>query len=193
MKDVYLVAQSMGGWTALTYALKNRDNVKGVVMASTSGTIDFNQVKNIDMEKLNLWEEWSHNEMCILKEKGILNAIGRKMSESDPFLSYNYEQIYNLTSYSYKEFIRTDIKRERIKSPKILEELQIPFLFITGELDVSFPPAGGKAMASVMPNAVWKTFENTGHSVYFERAEEFNKTVDEFLYSVSGIPVKGKI
>ena len=67
--------------------------------------------------------------MNILKEKGVLNAIGRGMAERDPFLSYNYEQIYNLTPYSYKEFVRTDIKRERIKSPEIMEGLQIPFLF----------------------------------------------------------------
>ncbi len=72
------------------------------------------------------------------------------MTECNPLLSYNYEQIYNLTSYSYKEFIRTDIKRERIKSPELVKSLQIPFLFITGELDVSFPPLGGKAVASVM-------------------------------------------
>ena len=190
LKDVYIVAQSMGGWTALTYTLSRSENVKAVVMASTSGTIDFRQVESIDLEKLSSWEEWSQKEISELKEEGVLNAIGRKMSERDPFLSYNYEQIYNLTPYSYKEFIRADIKRERIKSPDLLASLQIPFLFITGELDVSFPPIGGKAVASIMPDAQWKTFEETGHSVYFEKANEFNKIVDEFLTSVSGIAFK---
>ena len=74
LKEIYLVAQSMGGWTALTYALLKPENIKAVVMASTSGTIDFKQVKNIDIEKLNLWEEWSRNEMNILKEKISLNT-----------------------------------------------------------------------------------------------------------------------
>ena len=69
LKEVYLVAQSMGGWTAITYTLKNPGNVKAVVMASTSGTIDFKQVKNIDIEKLKLWEQWSQNEIASLKGK----------------------------------------------------------------------------------------------------------------------------
>ncbi len=59
----------MGGWTAITYTLKNPGNVKAVVMASTSGTIDFNKVKNIDIEKLKLWEQWSQNEIVNFKRE----------------------------------------------------------------------------------------------------------------------------
>ena len=38
--DVRLVAQSMGGWTMLEYALAHQDRVKALVLSSTSGTID---------------------------------------------------------------------------------------------------------------------------------------------------------
>ena len=38
--DVRLVAQSMGGWTMLEYALAHPDRVKALVLSSTSGTLD---------------------------------------------------------------------------------------------------------------------------------------------------------
>ncbi|MCF8412779.1 MAG: alpha/beta hydrolase [Melioribacteraceae bacterium] len=190
LKDVYIVAQSMGGWTALTYFLKNVSNVKAVVMASTSGTIDFKKINHPQIEKLGEWENWSGEEMKRLKNAEVLNAIGFEMAKTQPALSLNYEQIYNLTPYSYKETIRTDIKSNRIQSPDVLNEVDTPFLFITGENDVSFPAIGGEAMASVMKNAKWINFKNTGHSVYFERADEFNKSVDEFISIISNISVK---
>ena len=36
-----LVAQSMGGWTCLDYALREPERVRALVMASTSGTLRF--------------------------------------------------------------------------------------------------------------------------------------------------------
>ena len=190
LEEVYLVAQSMGGWTALAYTFNNPKKVKAIVMASTSGIIDFKKTNNFDNEKLKLWEKWAEDEKKNLKEKEILNAVGEAMTKENPSLSYNYEQIYNLTPYSYKEFIRTDIKRKRVQSPEIMNEINMPLLFITGEHDLLFPSIGGEILASSLNNAKFKMFKNTGHSAYFERAKEFNQTVEDFLSPLTGIPKK---
>lgn len=190
LDEVYLVAQSMGGWTSITYALNNPEKVKGIVLASTSGTIDFKQINHPEIERIHLWEEWSKKEMELLKNNNVLNAIGFEMAKTQPELSFVYEQIYNLTPYSYKEMIRTDIKANRIKSPELLQNLKIPFLFLTGEHDVSFPPAGASALTSILENSELISFKNSGHSVYFERPAEFNIAVDEFVSRISGIPTK---
>ena len=39
LPDVRLVAQSMGGWTCLGYALRHPERVKALVMAATTGTL----------------------------------------------------------------------------------------------------------------------------------------------------------
>ena len=52
LKDVRLVAQSMGGWTCIEYALRAPANVKALVMASTSGTLDFRQLKGPDAPQI---------------------------------------------------------------------------------------------------------------------------------------------
>ena len=190
LDEVYLVAQSMGGWTSVTYALNNPNKVKGIILASTSGTIDFKQVVHPEIEKIEEWEKWSKSEMEFLKSNNVLNAIGMEMAKTKPELSFVYEQIYNLTPYSYKENIRADIKANRNKSPELLQNLNIPFLFLTGEFDVSFPPSGALALSSVLKNAEFVSFKNSGHSVYFERALEFNKAVDKFLSKYSQVCIK---
>lgn len=190
LDEVYLVAQSMGGWTSLTYALNHPNKIKALVMASTSGTIDFTKTKSFDFEKYASWNKWAELEKKKLKEKGILNAIGDKLAEKNPFLAFYYEQIYNLTPYSYKEFIRTDIKNNRNLSPDVLKKVDIPVLFITGENDMLFPTIGGKTLASELKNAKYFNSNNSGHSVYFENPAEFNKTVDKFISNYSEIKAK---
>src|SRR3954462_5734309 len=44
LRDLTLVGHSMGGWTCLEYALRRPERVRALVMASTSGTLDFNQL-----------------------------------------------------------------------------------------------------------------------------------------------------
>ncbi len=190
LEEVSLVAQSMGGWTCMTYALQESKKVRAVVMSSSSGLVDFRQSEHPEIRSINKWDEWAKREKNSLKENGILNAIGFEMAQEQPDLAILYEQIYNLTSYSYKEGIRDNIKRARNLSPNILSNLNVPFLFLTGEKDVLFPPFAAKAVSSIMPNADSYSFKNSGHSIYFERAALFNQTVDKFLSKVYGIPVK---
>ncbi|MGH8705917.1 MAG: alpha/beta fold hydrolase, partial [Burkholderiales bacterium] len=38
--EVRLVAQSMGGWTALRFALRHADRVRALVLSATTGTAD---------------------------------------------------------------------------------------------------------------------------------------------------------
>ena len=44
-----------------------------------------------------------------------------------------------------------------------------------------YPPFLSDILAPLMPNARVALVPAAGHSVYFERATEFNKIVDEFL------------
>jgi 3-oxoadipate enol-lactonase len=44
-----------------------------------------------------------------------------------------------------------------------------------------FPPFAGAALAALAPKGKAVRVPRAGHSVYFERAAEFNRIVDEFL------------
>jgi len=64
---------------------------------------------------------------------------------------------------------------------KPIVEHRIPTLLLVGEEDVLTPPQAMASVAAQLPQARFVTVPQAGHSVYFERAEEFNRIVGEFL------------
>jgi 3-oxoadipate enol-lactonase len=62
-----------------------------------------------------------------------------------------------------------------------LRTLEVPTLWLTGAEDLVFPPFVADTLAPLMPNARVASVPAAGHSVYFERAAEFNRLVGEFL------------
>lgn len=178
LKEVALVAQSMGGWTCLEYALREPGKVRSLVMASTSGALDFNQLKNSEIQK---WVQQSPGKLADLQARGIHPAGGERMAREQPALAQLYGQISELASASFRDEVRGRIRQLRTQSPKLLEQLPMPVLFVTGDEDWVFPPAAGPALASLAPKGSAVRVPAAGHSVYFERAQKFNEIIGRVL------------
>jgi pimeloyl-ACP methyl ester carboxylesterase len=58
---------------------------------------------------------------------------------------------------------------------------RIPVLFIVGEQDMLIPPPIVEAMHRQMPGSEFARVAGAGHSVYFEKPEDYNRLVLEFL------------
>ena len=178
LEDVALVAQSMGGWTCLEYALRHPKRVRSLVMASTSGTLDFNVLKNAEIEA---WVAGAPGMLKSLEARGAQPASGERMAREQPALAHLYRQISQLAPAEFREAVRQRIRELRCRPPTLLGELPMPVLFLTGDEDVVFPPAAGPALAPLARKGSAVRVPEAGHSVYFERAETFNRLVEEFL------------
>jgi len=178
LKEVALVAQSMGGWTCLEYALLAPKTVRSLVMASTSGTLDFGQLGNAEIDE---WVRQSPGRLKDLQARGIHPAGGERMAREQPALAQLYGQISELASASFRDEVRGRIRELRTKSPKLLEQLPMPVLFVTGDEDWVFPPAAGPALARLARKGSAVRVPAAGHSVYFERAEKFNEIIGRIL------------
>ena len=178
LENVALVGQSMGGWTCLEYALRQQHNVRALVMASTSGRLDFNQ---IDDREIRQWVGQSPSALAELDVRGIHPAAGERMAREQPALSHLYGQISDMSPASFKEDVRRKIREQRNRPPSLLEQLSIPVLFITGEEDWVFPPAAGPALAKLAPKGSAVRVAAAGHSVYFERAGKFNELIGRVI------------
>lgn len=176
--QVSLIAQSMGGWTCLDYALREPKRVRSLVMASTSGTLDFSQLEDAEVDE---WSRRSPGELASLQSRGIHPAGGARMAQEQPALAQLYGQISELAAPSFREEVRVRIRELRTKSPKLLGELAMPVLFITGDEDWVFPPAAGPALARLAPKGSAVRVPAAGHSVYFERAARFNELIGRIL------------
>ena len=172
LKEVALVAQSMGGWTCLEYALRNPAKVRALVMASTSGALDFGQFENPEIAG---WVRQAPAKLKDLQARGFHPAAGERMAREQPALAELYWQISEMASASFREEVRARIREMRTRSPKLLAELAMPVLFITGDEDWVFPPAAGPELARVARKGTAVRVPAAGHSVYFERAAHFNE------------------
>jgi pimeloyl-ACP methyl ester carboxylesterase len=94
-----------------------------------------------------------------------------------------YRQINNLTPADFREAVRKSLRQSWVQDPAVLARLPIPALFLTGDEDCVFPAAAGAPLAKLAPKGKAVTVSRAGHSVYFERAAEFNRIVGEFLSS----------
>jgi 3-oxoadipate enol-lactonase len=178
LRNVALVAQSMGGWTCLDYALREPKRVRALVMASTSGVLDFSQLKNAEVDE---WSRQSPGKLKDLQSRGIHPAGGERMAKEQPALAQLYGQISELASPAFRDDVRARIRALRTQSPQLLEKLSMPVLFVTGDEDWVFPPAAGPALAKLAPEGSALRVPAAGHSVYFERAAKFNEIIGRVL------------
>ena len=181
LDEVRLVAQSMGGWTCLEYALRNPKKVRALVMASTSGAIDLRQVKGTGAEAIEEWLRLAPKVIADLEARDVSVASGERMEGEQPALAMLYRQIAQLTPADFKAAVRGRIFQMRNQPPELLAKLPMPVLFLTGDEDCLFPSAVGPALAALAPRGRAVRVPRAGHSVYFERPAEFNRLVDEFL------------
>jgi 3-oxoadipate enol-lactonase len=178
LQEVALVAQSMGGWTCLDYALRHPQKVRALVMASTSGRVDFGQLGSAEVDE---WSRRSPASLEDLAKRGIHPAGGERMAREQPALAQLYWQISEMAPASFREEVRKRIRDLRTESPRLLEKLAMPTLFITGNEDWVFPPAAGPALAKLAPKGSAVRVPAAGHSVYFERAAQFNEHIGRLI------------
>jgi len=180
LQDVRLVAQSMGGWTCMEYALRNPGTLRSLVMASTSGALDFRQLQGPAKAQISEWLRQAPKTAADLEARDILSAHGARMAREQPVAAVLYRQISQLTPAEFKAQVRARIFQMRDRPPALLADLKLPLLFLTGDEDCLFPSAAGPAFAALAPKGRAQRVPEAGHSVYFERPAEFNRIIDEF-------------
>jgi len=181
LTDVSVVAQSMGGWTAIEYALTRPPALKALVLAGTTGTVDPQAIGEPDRARHAAWLKANAAVPQELFARGIHPAAGERMAREQPALHLLYRQIDDQNASLDKESLRTRLLAGRTRKPEELRAIACPILFVAGVEDVLIPPFAIDAVARVIPNAKVAHIADAGHSAYFERAAEFNRIVETFL------------
>ena len=150
LDDVRLVAQSMGGWTCLEYALRAPARVKALVLACTTGTADLAGLRDADTAALARWSETATAEVQRLRAAGIHPAAGERMAREQPALHHLYRQIDFLNADLDKEALRRKLYAARTAGPERLATLKMPVLCLSGAEDVVIPPAAVRAIATLV-------------------------------------------
>jgi pimeloyl-ACP methyl ester carboxylesterase len=183
LDKISLVAQSMGGWTAVNFAFAFPDRLRAMVLASTSGPID--PAQSGAGAALEAWRAESAASRVVGSAAGVHQAMGLRGAEEQPEMHFLYRAIDELSTTLDKEALRARMTAVRTISPSALATVQTPTLWLTGAEDLVFPSLVAPLMAAGMPHARHVQIPRAGHSVYFERAAEFNRIVAGFLEEVA--------
>ena len=176
-----LVAQSMGGWGAVEFTLAHPGSVGALVLAATTGTLDFNAMGEAERSRLAGWQEASTRAVQACIDRHIHVACGLRMATERPSLHLLYKHIDEMNAALEKNALRARLGCARTRQPSDLAMAGCPILLISGDEDIVIPPFAADAIARVVPGARAVHIADAGHSAYFERAEVFNSLIEQFL------------
>jgi pimeloyl-ACP methyl ester carboxylesterase len=184
LADVRLVAQSMGGWTSVEYALRQPAGLKGVVLAATTGTINPAGIAAEFQPRLAAWQAASGAALEGFAKAGIHPAAGARMAEEQPAMHLLYKHIDDQNASLDKQALRLGLMHGRTRAPQELAGAHCPVLLLANDEDMVIPPVGLEGVAAANANARFAHIPAAGHSGYFERPAEFNRIVAGFLAEV---------
>jgi len=172
----HVIGQSMGGWSALGFAIDHPDRVISLVLADSTAGIFTPRIRQTltDYTKAIAASPPPH-ELPL----GFHPAIGTQLLGEDLAQAFLYTQLGSLTEppspAEIMPFLMTTDHTDGAPS------ISIPTLFVVGEHDPIFAPRLIESAASVIPTSEVAIIENTGHSPYFERPDRWNDIVTAFL------------
>lgn len=171
--DVRLVAQSMGGRTAVGFAWRNPGRVKAMVLAGTTGGAVNDEVR--EMQALHRATEIG--QMSLARR-----SLAPALRERAEHLEFLYRSIARLNPPRPRDFL-APIAGYTGSSAGLLAESGFPILFLVGRHDTVTPPEVIEACHRAVPGSQLAVMEDSGHSTYFEQPAAFNDAVLWFLES----------
>jgi len=167
IEKAHLVAQSMGGISALGFSVKHPARVLSIIFADTTGGMGEPNLEN----EINKWK------MKNSRTRGKLEAISEMFENTNPVMANLYLQI-GLTN--------SEISYEKINllggpKGKELDTLKMPVLFLVGQDDTIMPPHIIKLASEYIKGSEFLIVPGCGHSVYWEKPHVFNSEVDRFI------------
>ena len=179
----HVVAQSMGGWTTVEYALSGSGGgrLRGIVLAATTGTLDAQRLPEADRSAIAAWDAASGPIRARMRAEGVHPAAGLRMAAEQPAAHLLYQHINDINRHLDKEALRVKLGAARQRDPMDLARAPCPVMMIANAEDTVIPPPAMAGIARLVPGVRFETIERAAHSAYFERPDAFNALVEDFL------------
>lgn len=171
-----IVAQSMGGRTAVGFALRNPGRCTAMVLAGTTGGALNDEVRALQDDHRD-----SETGRLTLMQRAVSPALRERAADLD----FLYRSIARLNPPRPRDFLAPTPGYTGSSAGR-LAEAPFPVLFLVGEHDAITPPAIVEACHRAVPGSRFATIPAAGHSAYFERPREFNDAVLAFLDETLG-------
>jgi 3-oxoadipate enol-lactonase len=173
IEKTYLVAQSMGGGTCMGFTMAHPERVRGLVMADTTGTMS--EAKLDDLRR-----EFRESQPQPMTLQG--RAYAPDLRDKRPHMAFLYDSVMALNPPRGEPSGERD--QRQVATAEKLAALRVPVQFVVGSKDAIIPPSIMKHASALVPGARFTEVAGSGHSVYFEEPDAFNRIVSDFFDSV---------
>jgi len=170
-----VVGQSMGGWTALEFALRSPERVEALVLADTIGGIHDEEIAT----QLRAVAASAAKLRSQPPPLGVHPALSASFSKRRPDLAYLYQTLTTFGAPAPDTIVK-QLFAARIGADR-LRELHVPTLFVVGSEDRLFPPPMIRKAASYIAGSEVTVIADAGHSPYFEQPAAWNAELASFL------------
>ena len=183
LSQTAFIGQSLGGMIGLRLALQHGARLTAFVACDTSLAIDHPALVDIVRKRLTSVQAVSIEQ----------RSLGRWFLEHHPDKAALYAQInhFNPSAYSippsqWSAAVAELLKPEHLTPVAAISDVRCPTLFLVGSEDPIVPTSVMREVAALLPGSEVVVIDQAGHSAYFEKAEEFNRCVLEFLRKSAG-------
>jgi len=116
----------------------------------------------------------------------IANLVNDNLGQHLPtlFKRFNHRHISNLDEHEYAQMlfnIRRVLLADNLCYTKPCRNIDIPLLFINGQLDRHTSPADARGFADLVPNSQFRTLANAGHFLDMEHKQAWEQMRHELL------------
>ena len=171
-----IIAQSMGGWTAMGVHSRQPQRIKALVFASTAGGVTAPEILEARANNASLLQG-QRERFAADPEHAFNPALGERAHGENPKLHALYGEIASDNPAG----AASDRSRWGEFDPATAESISVPTLLVNGDEDNIAPYASIKKLADLIPNSRLEVIKQSGHSGYFERPDQFNELVGSFL------------
>ncbi|MEZ4307653.1 MAG: alpha/beta hydrolase [Polyangiaceae bacterium] len=196
-----LIGHSMGGHTALSYAIRWPDEPRALVLTAPAGFEEFSRrdkdwfrravtlrfIKSADEYRVwgairhNNFHHWSDQHLWLVEERV-------RLAKAPDFDSYAYANLKSIHGLLETDFIRQNLGR--IKAPTIIvygdKDALIPNPFLHGGFPSDVMRFGHEHIAG----STLTELSGCGHMVQMDCTDRYNETVRGFLGIVEKLPAQ---
>lgn len=176
IEKAHLIGNSMGGWVAALMALKYPSRVEKLVLVASAGLLP----ANFDEMQIYQLNNSTREEIRENMKKVFANPLFYSNEALvDQFLT---QRVIANDGYTIASLIESIRRREDFLNEKI-NQIKKSTLIVWGKQDGLLPVSDAYAFNKGIAGSKLVIFDSCGHLPQLEKADEFNRVVEDFLLS----------
>ncbi len=188
LKEINLLGHSLGGWTALKLALRNRIRIKKIILVSPMGLTSYVPWK---FKPLSIYLFARFLSSVVVRKSSkksmhdfLTSVICEKNNIKEEFVDYFFTAIQPhkvhpfMLMHRLMGFFR--VRKEFVLIDQLSKIVQ-PVLVVVGKYDPLVRAADIHKTYALIPGAKLEIFLNSGHLPFIENSRDFNTLTVSFL------------